>query len=155
MTKRSEFIVKGEDFKKLTAAKVMEIDVISVNPESPCSEIAEILTKKNFGSVPVVDTDNENRLLGIVSEHDLLSAIIGGKDLKSTKAAEIMTQNPFVATWDMRAWEIADIMVKKDFIRIPIVVPGEKGENLVGIVARRDIIFSYLQSIGHQSPDGE
>jgi hypothetical protein len=34
MTKRTEFILEGGDFKKLTAAKVMEIDVKSVSPET-------------------------------------------------------------------------------------------------------------------------
>ncbi len=149
MTKRTEFILEGEDFKKLTAAKVMEINVKSVGPETSCLEIAKTLIKGNFGSVPVID--KANRLLGVVSEQDLLKAIMEGKDMKGTTADEIMTESPVSASWDTKVEGLARLMLKKNFIRVPIVVPGERGENLVGIVARRDLIFSYLKALGYES----
>jgi CBS domain-containing protein len=95
--------------------------------------------------------DKSNRLLGVVSEHDLLKAIMEGKDLKGTTAGEVMTKGPVSVTWDTKIEGIARLMLKKKFIRVPIVVPGERGENLVGIVARRDLIFSYLKAQGYES----
>ena len=61
----------------LTAADVMTADVISVGPDMPVRDIAELLYTRRISGVPVLDADS--RLLGIVSERDLIrhAAIVG------------------------------------------------------------------------------
>ncbi|MDP2682785.1 MAG: CBS domain-containing protein [Deltaproteobacteria bacterium] len=138
--KRSEFILGGEDFKRLTAAQLMEIDVKTFTPEAAWEEMAEAMTKWHFGSVPIVDA--EDRLLGVVGEEDLLSALIEGKDLSKITALDIMGKKPVTVTEDTNAGEIGTLLQKERLIRVPVV----KGGKLVGVVARRDLLFGYLRA---------
>lgn len=62
-------------------------------PEDPAETLAEFMTEEGFGSVPIVDYDQ--RLVGIVSEFDLLHAIKEKKSLSGVRAAEMMTPAPF------------------------------------------------------------
>ena len=54
----------------LTAVDIMTVNVISVTPETPVSDIAKLLYTKQISGVPVVDS--EKHVLGIVSEGDLI-----------------------------------------------------------------------------------
>lgn len=138
--KRSEFMVGGEDFKKLTASQLMETDAKTFSPDAAWEEMAEAMTKGGFGSVPIVDANH--KLLGIVSEQDLLFPLIEGKDLSKITARDVMTKNPVTVTEDAKAGDIANLLVKYHLIRVPVV----KGDKLAGIVARRDMLFGYLRA---------
>ena len=50
------------------------------------------MAEHGFGSVPVLNKDH--RLLGIVSEHDLLKVLMEDKPLSEVTAEEMMTPNP-------------------------------------------------------------
>jgi CBS domain-containing protein len=56
-------------------AEVMIRDVVTATPDTPVSEAARLLLQGGFGCLPVVDDDN--KLLGIVTETDLLRQLIG------------------------------------------------------------------------------
>ncbi|MBI3397821.1 MAG: CBS domain-containing protein [Deltaproteobacteria bacterium] len=138
--RRSEFITNQEDFKKLTAAQLMETDVKTFSPDAPWEEMAEAMTKGNFGSVPIVDADS--KLLGIVSEYDLIHAIIEGRDLAKITARDIMKKNPVIVMEGTDVKKIATLLEKEHLIRVPVV----KDDKLAGIVARRDLLFGYLRA---------
>lgn len=59
--------------KLWTVADVMTTDVVTVNEETPYREIVDLLTTRGISAVPVVDGDG--RVLGVVSEADLLHKI--------------------------------------------------------------------------------
>lgn len=138
--RRTEFITNPADFKKLTAAQLMETEVKTFLPDVSWEEMAEAMTKGNYGSVPIVDEDN--KLLGIVSEHNLLKSLMDGKDITKIKAGDIMTKQPVVVAENTQAGEIVELLEKYHFIRIPVA----KDQKLVGVVARRDILFGYLRA---------
>ncbi len=54
----------------MLARDIMHRDVVTVTPETPLGAIVRLLVEKRFGAVPV--TDDDGRLVGIVSEADLL-----------------------------------------------------------------------------------
>src|SRR5690606_11773845 len=92
---------------KVTVAGVMTTDVVTVPPTAPFKEVARVLVSRGISAVPVVD--EESRLLGVVSEADLLvkesgstgwkrpAMIAGAKrwrkwaKARATTAAEAMT----------------------------------------------------------------
>lgn len=131
----------GKTIIEMNAAHIMEQDVISCNRESTCHEMAEIMFEHNFGSLPIVDI--ENRLIGIVTECDLLSAMIKGMDFREATAYEVMTELVVSIPEEMPAEEIYGLLQSRHLIRVPVV--NRKGK-LVGIVARRDILGSYIES---------
>jgi CBS domain-containing protein len=83
-------------------------------------------------------------LVGIVSEYDLLNAIMAGRDLKTLTAGEIMTADPVTVSEETPAQDILAILQAKHFIRVPVV---DENRILVGVVARRDILLGFKKSI--------
>lgn len=137
----TDFMNGGRSMVEMSAAHLMERKVVSCEADTDCQSMAEILHKRNFGSLPIVDT--HNRLIGLVSESDLLNAIIKGKDLSRTPASEVMTELVVSIPEEMSAEEVCALLQSRHLIRVPVV---DKKGGLVGIVARRDILASYLES---------
>ncbi len=139
--RRVDYMVGARDFKTLTAAQFMQDDVYFYHADATGEKLAAAMTMGGFGSVPVQD---ENRkLIGIVTEFDLLKAIMEGKELSKVTAGEIMTQNPITVLHDTPAMEIVRLLEEKHLIRMPVVDTEGK---LVGVVARRDVLEGYLKA---------
>lgn len=62
-----------EDGAKLLVEEVMTRRVISVSPETSLKEVGDILVRGKINRVPVIDA--EDRLLGIITRHDLLRSV--------------------------------------------------------------------------------
>src|SRR3954468_5250822 len=56
----------------LTAADVMTTEVVTVTPDTPVRDIAELLYTRRISGVPVVESD---QVIGIVSEGDLIGHV--------------------------------------------------------------------------------
>ena len=67
-------------------------EVCCVKPETNISEIAKLMEKNHIGCVPVCD--NKDCIVGVITDRDIiLRSVACDKDLKTTKASEIMTCN--------------------------------------------------------------
>jgi len=139
----TEYKVIAEDPKTLTVRQLMQNAVMTVRPETSGLTVAEILTKQNFGSVPVVDL--YQTLLGLVSEFDLLEALAQGKDLREVKAEDLMTRTVVTVTEDLLFTDVMVLFQRDSLIRVPVV----KGKTLVGIVARRDLLYGYAKALAN------
>lgn len=143
--RRVDFLVGQTDFSTLTAAQFMQQDVVYFSKSVKGQSIAAALTTGGFGSVPIVNGDMKP--IGIVSEYDLLKAMRQGRSLQETSAEELMSKPPVTVPLDAKASEVMKILEDKHLIRLPVVDADGK---LVGMVARRDLLYGYLQS---QVPD--
>ncbi len=128
----------------LPVSRVMETTVRSEEREASAELIASLLME-GFGSVPIID--QAKRLIGIVSEFDLLHAIRKGKVLANITAQDIMTKDPVSVSEDVDVGTVIEILHNNHLIRMPVVDSTRK---VVGIIARRDILRSYLHS--HSQP---
>ena len=146
--RRAEYMAKACDPKTLTVSQIMEDAVITCTPLTLGVAVAQLLTERNFGSVPVVD--GNKALVGLISEFDLLKAMTNGKDLRTVMAGEIMTleEDLVTVTEDLPIMDLAKILEESHLIRVPVVT----GKTLVGIVARRDIVYGYLRAVSHYWP---
>ena len=146
--RRAEYMAKSCDPKTLTVRQIMEDAVFTCSPKTAGVAVARLLTDRNFGSVPVVDEDMT--LLGLISEFDLLKAMTDGKDLRNITAGDIMTPEKelVTVTEDTPIMDLAKILQECHLIRAPVV----KGKTLVGIVARRDIVYGYARAVAHYWP---
>lgn len=134
--------LRGSKFGKLTVGAIMEKQVQSAEKDTKAEMIASYMMD-GFGSVPIVDENN--KLVGIVSEFDLLAALRKGKKLKDVAAGEILTPNPVSVTQDTDVVTLMDVLQNNHLIRVPVL---DKVGNLIGIVARRDLLRGYLQTSG-------
>lgn len=138
--RQTEFFMSACDPKTLTVAQLMQDAVLTCTPRTDGSTIAGMMTRRNFGSLPIVDSDGT--LVGIVSEYDLLQAMIDGRDLRKILATEIMSAHPVTVTEDQTLAQVADLFQDRYIIRVPVV----RNKKLVGILARRDLLFGYLRA---------
>jgi len=135
-------VLRDSKFGKLTVGAIMEKQVQSAEKDTTAEMIASYMMD-GFGSVPIVDENN--KLVGIVSEFDLLTALRKGKKLKDVAAGEILTPNPISVTQDTDVVTLMDVLQNNHLIRVPVL---DKVGNLIGIVARRDLLRGYLQTSG-------
>ena len=145
--RRVDFMMGGESFETMTATHLMRGDpygdLYYCNRQTKGQKIASMITMGGFGSIPVVDINKDKKLVGIVSEFDLLKALMEGRDLEKIVAEEIMTKSPICISAETKAPDIIALLETKHLIRVPVI--DDKG-HLIGIVARRDILQGYLKS---------
>ena len=139
--RRVDYMVGARDFKTLEAEQFMQDVVTSYYVEDTIDRLAGAMSEGGFGSVPILAKDG--KLVGIVSEFDLLKAIEEGKEMTKVTAGEIMIKDPVTVFRNTPAMEIIHLLQEKHFIRTPVVDADGK---LAGVVSRRDIIQGYLRA---------
>lgn len=124
---------------KKTAKDIMNKIVTAAKKKTIGRDLAVKLLSGMYSGLPVVD-DN-GKVIGIVSEFDLLKVIKNGKALEQVTAEEIMSKNPICVSENTPVDEIIDLMTKHNIIRIPII----RNDVLVGVVSRCDILSSIVE----------
>ncbi len=123
---------------------VMSKDVVSVRPDDFVSSIWRIMVETKYAGLPVVD--EKGRLVGIITQYDLLKKGYARVELKSEsgqhkgpRVKEAMTYTVhYLYPWSS-VEEAARLMVERGYGRVPIV-EGEDTRRLVGIIDREDVI---------------
>ncbi len=136
---------------KRKARDIMTRTVITAKPDTLVTDVMSLLLRWHISGLPIVDGDG--KLLGIVTEADVVNFAISG-DTASTTAGEIMTKQVETYTQDTLVVEIVNRFAAKRIRRVPVVEEGK----VVGIVSRRDIIRELnrpdiafdLEGHGHQ-----
>ncbi|MDH5585400.1 MAG: CBS domain-containing protein [Nitrospirota bacterium] len=139
--RRVDYMVGARDFKTLEAEQFMQDVVTSYRVEDTLDRLAGAMSEGGFGSVPILAKDG--KLVGIVSEFDLLKVIEEGKELDKVTAGEIMVKDPITVSRNTLSMEIIQLLQERHFIRTPVVDADGK---LEGVVSRRDIIQGYLRA---------
>lgn len=123
---------------------VMSSPVVSVPPDASLKKVAATLVEHGINAVPVVDAGD--RLLGIVSEADLLSLEAGpGRGpapARPRTAGEVMRQSVYTLTGDADATVAARLMLRHRLKSVPVLA----GERVVGMIARRDLLRLIARS---------
>jgi CBS domain-containing protein len=147
---------------------VMTTEVLTVTPETPLKEVAELLIERGISGLPVVDA--EGRVLGVVSESDILykerepESSRGGllrhlflrghaefeAKLAARTAGEAMTSPAITARPAMSVSEAATLMLERGIDRLVVVdgrLFGDEGADaqLVGIVTRGDFVRAFAR----------
>jgi CBS domain-containing protein len=118
----------------------MNSRVTAAIPRAVGRDLALQLLSGMHSGLPVID--GKGKVLGVVTEFDLLNAIRNGRDLQTIKAEEIMTQPAICAREDEDLDAVITKMTEKNIIRLPVV--GEDGK-LVGVIARADVLSRMIE----------
>lgn len=150
--------------KTIRAQDIMSRQPVTVGPKASIQDIVKLLIENDISGIPVVD--DEDRLLGIISESDLLhkevvptipdainilGAIIyynGVKEYResfrkmmASTAEEIMTKKVISVNEEADLSEIGQRMIEHHIKRLPVLREGV----LVGIISRTDMIRLLLE----------
>jgi CBS domain-containing protein len=116
-----------------TIRDLMTSEVLTVAPEDTVGEAAEKMVARGVGSVLVSDY---GRLIGILTERDLLRAVADRIHSSEARVREWMTREPITVTPDTPAEDAARTMLEHGFRHLPVV----DGEQTIGIVSLRDVL---------------
>lgn len=109
-------------------------ELVTVNPDTPLQDAAELLRRENVGSA-VVERDGEP--VGILTDRDLaLDVIADGMDFGDMTARDVMSRDPATVDADEGIFEACRLMRERSVRRLPVV----DGDELVGIVTLDDLV---------------
>ena len=127
-----------------TLADVMRTEVIDVAPEDTLGEVAERMSAVNVGAVVVKDY---GRLIGILTERDMLKAMAARVHTSDARVREWMTEDPLTASAEMDVEEAARVMLEHNFRHLPIV---DDNGAVIGLVSLRRVVAA-TQSAAHKA----
>jgi CBS domain-containing protein len=116
-----------------TLADVVKPNFLTVAPEDTLGEVAEQMTRQNVGAVIVKDY---GRLIGILTERDMLRAMAARVHTSDARVRLWMTADPVTASADMDLDEAAQVMLDNGFRHLPVV----DGEKVLGVVSLRRVL---------------
>jgi CBS domain-containing protein len=116
-----------------TLGELMTSDLVTVAPEDTIGEAAQKMVDRGIGSAVVSDF---GRLVGILTERDLLRAVAARTHSSEARVREWMTPEPITGGPEMPAAEAAQIMLDRGFRHLPVV----ENDRPVGIVSVRDVL---------------
>ncbi|MEW6216869.1 MAG: CBS domain-containing protein [Candidatus Bipolaricaulota bacterium] len=134
----------------------MRCDLTSVELDTTVSHVIYLLHQSGLASLPVVDEDG--RVVGVISERDLIRAVLPGyvdmlqsvaflpsldqlsrrlHEIGPRPVAEFMTEDVVAARPDDNDLHVADLMIRKGLKQIPVL---DDQKRLVGVVRRIDLL---------------
>lgn len=123
----------------ILVSEMMSKKVISVGPDTGVKKVCQTLAKNKITGVPVVD--KERRILGFVSERDIVAAVEKPNFLKKN-AKNIMVKKVYTVEASTSLNEVSQIFTKEPFRHLPVIHNGK----LVGMITRTDVVN---QMLGH------
>lgn len=148
--------------------EVMTVSPLTVDPEAPVQTAVEVMRERGLRHLPVVD--GNGRLVGVLSDRDLRSAVFGpavaeylpasrsgrlramARDLDDVRVGYVMTRNVVTIVPQAPVAQAAAVMADARIGCLPVV----DGERLVGIVTERDVlraVAATLVSLKGADPD--
>jgi len=118
---------------RMRCSEIMTKSVKTAESRMPLREVAAMMRDGDMGAVPVVD---DGKLIGIVTDRDIVVRVVAEGGDASTPVSEAMTTELFTVRPDDFAFEAIRLMGDKQIRRIPVV--GTNGE-LAGIISMADV----------------
>jgi len=115
-------------------AEIMRAEPIVVAPEDTLGEVAERMTAVNVGAVIVKDY---GRMIGILTERDMLKAMAARVHTSEARVRQWMTEDPLTASVDADCEEAAQVMLEHGFRHLPVL---DDSGNVAGIVSLRRVV---------------
>jgi CBS domain-containing protein len=100
-------------------------------------EVAVKMKELNVGAIPIVDQD---RLVGMITDRDIVVRGVAEKHPGSTKVEDIMSSKLITISADASSNEAAKLMAEHQIRRLPVV----EGDKLIGIVSLGDFAIRKM-----------
>ena len=118
-------------------SEVMTKDPVVCMPSDPVADVARVMKEEDIGPFPIVEDPETRKLVGMVTDRDLVLRMVAeGRDSKTTKAEEVMSLKLVTCHADDDVQEALDAMSENQLRRIPVV---DDENSIVGIIAQADI----------------
>jgi CBS domain-containing protein len=117
--------------------EVMTKNPVCCLPTDMVAKAAQLMRSENIGSIPVIENDQTEKLVGIVTDRDLALRVVAAElDAKSTKVEAVMTRKIVTCLAGDDLQKALDAMSEHQLRRIPVV---DNDNKVVGIIAQADV----------------
>jgi CBS domain-containing protein len=117
--------------------EVMTKNPVVCMPGDLASKVAQIMKREDVGPVPIVESEQSRRLIGMVTDRDLAVKMVAeGRDVLTTKIDEVMTRRLVTCRADDDVQKALEAMGENQLRRIPVV---DADDRIVGIIAQADL----------------
>ena len=106
---------------------------ITTSKETKIVDVAHILAKEKIGAIIIIEKE---KVIGILSERDIVRAFTQKKSVRNTQVHELMTKNVITCSLEDNNEDLLTLMVTKKFRHLPVL---EKNK-LIGIVSIGDLV---------------
>ena len=131
------------------AEDIMTAKVVCVTPETKIEEAIDLLAEHHISGMPVII---ENKVIGVITEADIISAITGKQKPKlldllhkrtgkiPTLVKDVMTTPAITVVSSTPVYKIAELFKNRNINRVPVM---DEQNTLLGIVTRADVVKAY------------
>ena len=130
----------------------MSHNPITIRPDTPVTEAQALMKREKIHHLPVLD--KEGRLVGIVTEKDLLYASPSPATtlsvwemtslLAKLRVEEVMSRDVITVTEDVALEEAARILADRCIGGLPVM----RGKTVVGIITESDMFRVFIELFG-------
>jgi len=160
------------DEAPFTAGELMTRDVAVVHPETSLLDAVKLMAQRHISGMPVVDaagcivgmisegdlvrwheglTERQGRWLDMLADgFELAPAFLEGINDQHRKVQSVMSHGSTTVSEDTPARDVAHLMYRENFKRVPVVRDGR----LVGILARSDLVRALALKLGENASRG-
>ena len=104
--------------------------------------------ERGHGSLGVVDG---MKLLGLITERDLVRAMANGADLDQVTVSSFMSRDPDIFSPEFDVWEAAEWLAESGYRHLPVVEDGA----LLGIISVRDLLLALVEDDDDDDEDDD
>ena len=119
-----------------TIGDLMQTEMVTAREDETVAHAAYMMASNGIGAVLVVEDD---KLVGILTERDVLKLVGAGGDPAGTRVAEVATADPITVTAGTHVKECSQRMRDEGIRHLPVVGDG----GTLGIVSARDL-FGFV-----------
>ena len=130
----------GQRRRPATVGDVKRPPLTTVDQNDHVAAAAYLMRHAGATALVVLDGQESNRPLGIITEADIVHTVADGKDVNEVRIRDVMTIGPTMVAADMSIPDAAETMTTGHFRHLPVV--GDAG--LTGIVDIRDVCRALL-----------
>lgn len=121
-------------------ADVMTGKVVTLSPHHGFTEVTNLMNDRSFRHCVVVD--NQGRVVGVISDRDILRALARNPNSRTKSLEQIMTRNPITVKRNTPIIDAVSKILSKRINCLPVV---EDDGSVCGIVTSTDLLKSYLK----------
>jgi CBS domain-containing protein len=132
----------------MTVARIVATkgrEVVTIQPHRTLAEAIAVLGERRIGAVVVTGADGT--VLGILSERDIVRALVAGADVLGHPVSRYMTADVVTCAPDMLIVDVMEEMTAGRFRHMPVVDAG----HLSGIVSIGDVVKHRLDEMQHET----
>lgn len=121
--------------------------VFATTPDVSLQRVVELLVENNCGSLVVFEREHSRRMVGIITERDIMRACAAGRSLDQTRVSDIMSRDVVTGTAEDSVEDTMGLMTENRIRHLPVL----EEELLVGLISIGDVVKAQHDSLSAEN----